>query len=130
MSEQTNTERAERGRKTLEAYCEGDGFDLDQPGDVASALGDLICDLHHYVDKLEGESGRRDIFDFEEILRMGQMHHDAEVEEEREDDPTNPDDLGDDQEPDESMDGDHASALASAGLGTDEDYRPDSDPTD
>ena len=28
------------------------------------------------------------------------------------------------EEPDESMDGDHASALASAGWGTDEDYNP------
>lgn len=31
---------------------------------------------------------------------------------------------GEPSEPDESMDGDHETALASAGLGTDEDYRP------
>lgn len=44
------------------------------------------------------------------------MEYDSHPELEDEDDP----------QPDESMDGDHASALASAGWGTDEDYEHNS----
>lgn len=61
-----NDERAARARKVLALYCTetGSGFDI-------SAMGDLLCDLHHLADRID--------VDFEQALEMAMYHYDQET---------------------------------------------------
>lgn len=75
ISEPTNTERANRGRITVERYKEGMGEAFE--GD-SSEIVDLITDLLHYLHEVDlGDDP------VESTLRLAQSHYEAEkVEEE------------------------------------------------
>lgn len=71
MDDVSNADRAAWALATLTAFGEITGVD-----EYDTAIGDLICDLHHFADQ-EG-------IDWQEVLDRADMHYTAEVEEEAE----------------------------------------------
>ena len=63
----SNFDRADRAQRSLK-------YQYDEE-DTQTNMTDLICDLHHLADN-QG-------IDFEDVLRMVEDHHEAEIDEER-----------------------------------------------
>lgn len=96
MSEiRTNADRAERALDAVWEYKANDWAGQERTtvedlGDeLYEAIGDLLCDLHHLVDyaKLRAHVlGGTEDEAWEQLIDRGDMHYEAEVAEEAEDD--------------------------------------------
>lgn len=66
---QTNTDRAEHARQTVEFY----DATTQGPAESPDNITDLLTDLRHYC--------HREKFNFDELIQSSDMHFDAELDE-------------------------------------------------
>lgn len=79
--EPTNDERAERAHEALMSYVQAKGDVLEENN---SEIGDLIADLLHLARKWNELNNEDE--SVEQVIRLGKMHYDAEVDEESDSD--------------------------------------------